>query len=151
MTRGKPFPDPFTAAAERLGAAAASCLVVEDAPSGVVAGRAAGCHVVAVPSIHLPPSELAQFAGERTRVLRSLLDFDPAPFGIPAFSDWVCRSLPLPAPLRLKGEVVRGFGRGSKVLGIPTANLDVQARAVSSLCHFPSTTLPSHCRRRLQA
>ena len=30
----------------------------------------------------------------------------------------------LPVALRLKGSVVKGFGRGSKELGIPTANLD---------------------------
>ncbi|EKX43095.1 hypothetical protein GUITHDRAFT_73331 [Guillardia theta CCMP2712] len=29
----------------------------------------------------------------------------------------------LEAPVRMSGEVVKGFGRGSKVLGIPTANL----------------------------
>ena len=31
--------------------------------------------------------------------------------------------------LRLRGPVVRGFGRGSKSLGIPTANLDAEALA----------------------
>ena len=33
----------------------------------------------------------------------------------------------LAAPIRLSGEVVRGFGRGSKMLGIPTANLPPEA------------------------
>ena len=34
---------------------------------------------------------------------------------------------PLPAPIRLSGKVVRGFQRGSKQLGFPTANLDPAA------------------------
>lgn len=34
---------------------------------------------------------------------------------------------PLPAPFRLRGVVVNGFGRGSKLLGCPTANLDPAA------------------------
>ena len=42
---------------------------------------------------------------------------------------------PLSEPLRVKGEVVKGFGRGSKELGIPTANLPIEAlgEAVDSL------------------
>jgi len=35
------------------------------------------------------------------------------------------RYLPLATPIRMAGPVVKGFGRGSKMLGIPTANLDV--------------------------
>jgi FAD synthase len=35
------------------------------------------------------------------------------------------RYLPLTTPIRMRGPVVKGFGRGSKMLGIPTANLDV--------------------------
>lgn len=47
--RGKPSPDMFLLAAERLGAAAAQCLVFEDALPGVAAARAAGMQVVVVP------------------------------------------------------------------------------------------------------
>jgi mannitol-1-/sugar-/sorbitol-6-phosphatase len=50
--RGKPAPDPFLLAAERLGAAPAECLVLEDAPAGVAAGRAAGMTVWAVTTTH---------------------------------------------------------------------------------------------------
>ncbi len=50
--RRKPFPDPYLLAAERLGYAPASCLVVEDAPVGIAAARAAGMQVVAVPYTH---------------------------------------------------------------------------------------------------
>ena len=51
MENGKPAPDCFAAAAERLGVPAAQCLVIEDAPSGVEAATAAGMRVVLVPSI----------------------------------------------------------------------------------------------------
>jgi sugar-phosphatase len=46
--RGKPHPDPYLAAAAALGVASADCLVVEDSPSGVEAGRAAGMTVWSV-------------------------------------------------------------------------------------------------------
>lgn len=46
--RGKPHPEPYLMAMQRLGVAAAGCLVVEDAEPGIVSGRAAGARVVAV-------------------------------------------------------------------------------------------------------
>lgn len=48
VERGKPHPDPFLLAAERLGVDPADCLVCEDAPSGIASARAAGCAVLAV-------------------------------------------------------------------------------------------------------
>lgn len=50
--RGKPAPDIFIEAARRLGADPRKCVVFEDAPSGVRAGKAAGALVVAVPDWH---------------------------------------------------------------------------------------------------
>lgn len=46
--RGKPHPDIFLAAARALGVAAARCLVVEDAPSGVLAAKAGGMPALGV-------------------------------------------------------------------------------------------------------
>ncbi|MFN8521667.1 MAG: HAD-IA family hydrolase [Chloroflexota bacterium] len=46
VTRAKPAPEPYARAAERLGLAADRCAVVEDSPSGVAAGRAAGAYVI---------------------------------------------------------------------------------------------------------
>ena len=46
--RGKPFPEPFLQAAARLGADPRRCVVVEDAPTGLAAGRAAGCLTIGV-------------------------------------------------------------------------------------------------------
>jgi len=48
VSRGKPDPQPYLLGAQRLGVAAAECLVFEDAPSGVRAGVAAGARVVGV-------------------------------------------------------------------------------------------------------
>ncbi|MEU8757964.1 HAD-IA family hydrolase [Streptomyces sp. NPDC048659] len=45
VSEGKPSPVPYLRAAELLGADPAECLVIEDAPSGVRAGRAAGMTV----------------------------------------------------------------------------------------------------------
>ncbi len=46
----KPFPDIYIKAAERLGLKSHECLVVEDAVSGIKAGKAAGCKCLAVAS-----------------------------------------------------------------------------------------------------
>jgi len=50
--RGKPFPEPFLKAAELLGADPRRCVVVEDAPAGLEAGRAAGCLTIGVAGTH---------------------------------------------------------------------------------------------------
>lgn len=50
--RGKPHPDPYLAAAAALGVEPSRCLVIEDAPAGVEAGRAAGMTVWAVTTTH---------------------------------------------------------------------------------------------------
>jgi len=54
---GKPDPAPYLLAARLLGVDPRRCLVVEDAPAGVRAGRAAGCAVLAVTTTH-PAAEL---------------------------------------------------------------------------------------------
>jgi HAD superfamily hydrolase (TIGR01549 family) len=46
VARGKPAPDIFLLAAERIGVAPAECLVIEDSTSGVRAGVAAGMTVI---------------------------------------------------------------------------------------------------------
>ncbi|MFH1132974.1 MAG: HAD family hydrolase [Nanoarchaeota archaeon] len=50
VKKGKPHPDIFLEAARPLGLAPADCLVIEDAENGVMAARAAGMKVIAVPS-----------------------------------------------------------------------------------------------------
>ncbi|WP_320150639.1 sugar phosphatase [uncultured Tolumonas sp.] len=48
VARGKPNPDPYLLGAQRLGLKPEECVVVEDAPAGVLSGLAAGCKVIAV-------------------------------------------------------------------------------------------------------
>ncbi|MEU7431657.1 HAD family hydrolase [Streptomyces sioyaensis] len=52
ISRGKPDPEPFLLAAARLGADPARCVVFEDAPVGLAAGRAAGMVTVALTTTH---------------------------------------------------------------------------------------------------
>ena len=77
VRRGKPAPDIFLLAAEELGAAPASCVVVEDAPAGVVAAHAAGMQVIAVPDPHM---DRAPFADAEV-VVASLGELAPADLG----------------------------------------------------------------------
>jgi sugar-phosphatase len=48
VKRGKPDPEPYARAAEALGVDPAECVVVEDAPAGIAAAKAAGMTVIAV-------------------------------------------------------------------------------------------------------
>jgi mannitol-1-/sugar-/sorbitol-6-phosphatase len=52
VSQGKPNPEPYQLAAARLGLAPVECLVIEDAPNGIQAGRLAGCQVLAVKGSH---------------------------------------------------------------------------------------------------
>lgn len=52
LARGKPDPEGYLKAAALLGVAPERCLVVEDAPAGVEAGRRAGMQVVALSTTH---------------------------------------------------------------------------------------------------
>lgn len=48
ITQGKPHPEPYLITAEKLGLAAADCIVIEDSINGVKSGKAAGCQVIAI-------------------------------------------------------------------------------------------------------
>ncbi len=52
VERGKPEPEPYLLAAERLGVAPGQCVVIEDAPAGIKAAHAAGMRVIAVATTH---------------------------------------------------------------------------------------------------
>jgi sugar-phosphatase len=52
VVNGKPHPEPYQKGAALLGFAPAECVVIEDAPSGVGAGVAAGCRVLGVLGTH---------------------------------------------------------------------------------------------------
>jgi sugar-phosphatase len=48
VARGKPEPDPYLLAARQLGVRSEDCVVVEDAPAGIQAGKKAGMRVIGV-------------------------------------------------------------------------------------------------------
>ena len=59
VSMGKPHPMPYLIAAQALGVGADRCVVVEDAPAGVTAARAAGAYVLGVQTTNAPEA-LAQ-------------------------------------------------------------------------------------------
>ncbi len=81
VKRGKPAPDIFLAAAQRMNARPTDCLVFEDAPSGAEAALAGGMCVVVVADPHMREEAYPTSA----RVIRSFDEFDPAEFGLPGF------------------------------------------------------------------
>lgn len=84
VARAKPAPDVYLLAAERCGVDAADCLVVEDTPTGVAAGRAAGMTVFGFAA--LTPARRLREAGAHAifddmRLLPDLIDAGrPAPW-----------------------------------------------------------------------
>ena len=48
VRRGKPDPEPYLKGAQLLGVPPSECVVIEDAPAGIHAGKAAGAHVLAL-------------------------------------------------------------------------------------------------------
>ncbi|KAG0553031.1 hypothetical protein BDA96_01G560000 [Sorghum bicolor] len=121
VEKGKPSPDIFLEAAKRMNATPSNCLVIEDSLPGVAAGKAAGMHVIAVPSV---PKKTVEFSSA-DEVIDSLLEVRPEKWGLPPFNDWIEGTLQI-EPWFIGGPVIKGFGRGSKVLGIPTANLPAE-------------------------
>jgi HAD superfamily hydrolase (TIGR01509 family) len=56
VARGKPAPDVYLAAAQRLGVDPTRCVAIEDSSNGLRSAAAAGMTVVAVPNPHYPPA-----------------------------------------------------------------------------------------------
>ena len=83
LKRGKPAPDIFLLAAERLGADPSQCLVFEDAPAGIEAAHAAGMSAVAV------PDRIVDTACYRPadQIVSSLVEFVPEEWGLPPYQD----------------------------------------------------------------
>ncbi|KAF9243762.1 HAD-like domain-containing protein [Melanogaster broomeanus] len=72
VTEGKPKPAPYNAGAATLGVPAEKCLVVEDAPSGLKAGRAAGARTLAVCTSHGPESLFKEAGGSIDYIVKDL-------------------------------------------------------------------------------
>jgi HAD superfamily hydrolase (TIGR01509 family) len=76
VERGKPAPDVFLEAARRLGVEPAASAGIEDSHNGILAARAAGLRVIAIPNHEFPPGDDA--LGVADVVLESLDDLTPA-------------------------------------------------------------------------
>ena len=75
IERGKPHPDIYLRAAEKLGVAAVACFVIEDALSGIAAAKAAKMRVSAIPDMRfVDPRE---YEKEADYVLSNLSEIPP--------------------------------------------------------------------------
>ena len=72
LQRGKPAPDVFLLAAERLGVDPNQCWAFEDSPAGVQSARAAGCRVHVLPPNHLSSQQRQELYPGIDRFLSSL-------------------------------------------------------------------------------
>jgi pseudouridine-5'-monophosphatase len=86
LKEGKPAPDIFLLAANRVGVDPAECLVFEDAPTGTEAALAAGMSVVVVPD---PNMDHCHYKNA-SQIISSLKDFDPEYWGLPKFAESIC-------------------------------------------------------------
>ena len=59
VVHGKPHPEPYLLAAERLGTDAGRCVSVEDSPHGIASAKAAGCRCIAFRNPFGPPQDLS--------------------------------------------------------------------------------------------
>jgi HAD superfamily hydrolase (TIGR01509 family) len=75
VARGKPSPDVYLEAARRLGADPARSAAIEDSSNGILAARAAGMRVVAIPNPRFPPADEA--LGRADVVLGSISELAP--------------------------------------------------------------------------
>ncbi len=75
VAKGKPAPDVYLLACERLGANPAACVAFEDSTNGIHAAANAGLRVIAVPNASYPPRPEA--LARAAYVLRSLAEFVP--------------------------------------------------------------------------
>ncbi|MFZ9482167.1 MAG: HAD-IA family hydrolase [Ilumatobacteraceae bacterium] len=76
VSKGKPHPEPYLAAAAALGVDARDCVAIEDSPTGVRSAVAAGCRTLAVPNVvDIPP-------GDGYERFESLVEVDLALLGI---------------------------------------------------------------------
>jgi HAD superfamily hydrolase (TIGR01509 family) len=75
IERGKPHPDIYLRAAEKLGVPADACLVIEDALSGIAAGKAAKMRVAAIPDTRFVDAR--EYEKEADYLLRDLSEIPP--------------------------------------------------------------------------
>ena len=74
VDRGKPHPDVYLKTADLMGVQPANCICIEDSGNGVLAGKAAGMKVIAVPDERFPP--VKEKLEQADIVLASLAEID---------------------------------------------------------------------------
>lgn len=82
--RGKPSPDPFLLAAERLGVAPQACLALEDSHNGVRAAHAAGMMTIMVPDLLAATEEMQSLCVAIADTLHAVGDMLGAQRGLAA-------------------------------------------------------------------
>lgn len=75
VSRGKPNPDIYLRAAERLGVEPSQCLALEDSYNGVRAARAAGMTIYMVPDLLRPTAEMVETAHGIFPSLHAVVEF----------------------------------------------------------------------------
>lgn len=89
VQHGKPHPEVYLEAAARLHVAPGRCIVIEDAPAGIDAARAAGMRVIAVATTHEPTA-----LQNADAVVMRLLDLQITPATNPSNGRLIVRTLP---------------------------------------------------------
>jgi HAD superfamily hydrolase (TIGR01509 family) len=75
VTRGKPWPDVYVEAARRLRVDPLHCAAIEDSHNGILAAKAAGMRVVAIPNRRFPPKAEVLAAADVT--IASIAELTP--------------------------------------------------------------------------
>ncbi|KAF9517417.1 hypothetical protein BS47DRAFT_1326487 [Hydnum rufescens UP504] len=86
ITQGKPAPDIFLIARSKLGdPALEDCLIFEDATVGIEAARRAGIPAIWIPDPNLLSLPRDEDFIEPLETLKSMVDFEPSKYGLPAY------------------------------------------------------------------
>ena len=72
VLKGKPAPDIFLLAAQKIELEPSSCIVFEDAFSGIRAAHAAGCSPVLIPDRQMPDEEILKICKTRSSLLEAM-------------------------------------------------------------------------------
>ncbi|MCQ2491965.1 MAG: HAD family phosphatase [Lachnospiraceae bacterium] len=74
LAHGKPYPDVYLYACEKLGEKPENCIAVEDAPNGILAAYRAGTKVIMIPDMTQPDEELAKLLYKKLDCLADLMN-----------------------------------------------------------------------------
>ncbi len=124
VVNGKPHPEPYTTAADRLGVEAADCVALEDSPTGLRSAVDAGCRVYVVPNV-VPIEPDPAYT-----LVESLTDLDIADLGVPVADvelrrrRWVAAAIAVAAVLVALIVVIATRGDGTASPPPPDIALD---------------------------